>query len=38
VFAARVSGGGGFGVPAAQVQRALRSAQPAVSTGSCAAG
>jgi S1-C subfamily serine protease len=38
VFAARVSGGGGFGVPAGPVQAALANAQRPVSTGSCAAG
>ena len=38
VFAARVTGGGGFGVPSGPVQRALATAQRPVSTGSCAAG
>jgi S1-C subfamily serine protease len=38
VFAARVGSPGGFGVPQQFVQRALRSAQGPVSTGSCAAG
>jgi S1-C subfamily serine protease len=35
VFAARVGSSGGFGVPAQFVERALRSAQGPVSTGSC---
>ena len=38
VFAARIGSSGGFGVPQQFVQRALRSAQGPVSTGSCAAG
>lgn len=38
VFAARVGSSGGFGVPAQFIERALRSAQGPVSTGSCAAG
>jgi S1-C subfamily serine protease len=36
VFAARLSGGGGYGVPASRVRRALASAGGAVSTGPCA--
>lgn len=36
VFAARRSGGGGYGVPASVVRRALASARGAVSTGPCA--
>jgi S1-C subfamily serine protease len=36
VFAARLSGGGGYGVPASIVRRALASARGAVSTGRCA--
>jgi S1-C subfamily serine protease len=36
VFAARTSGGGGYGVPASLVRRALDSARGPVSTGSCA--
>jgi S1-C subfamily serine protease len=36
VFAARVGGGGGFGVPRATVRRALRRASGPVSTGPCA--
>jgi S1-C subfamily serine protease len=38
VFAARLSGGGGFGIPAEPVQRALSRAQEPVSTGACAEG
>lgn len=36
VFAARTNGGGGYGVPASLVRRALNSATGPVSTGSCA--
>jgi S1-C subfamily serine protease len=36
VFAARRTGGGGFGVPASVVRRALASARGPVSTGPCA--
>jgi S1-C subfamily serine protease len=36
VFAARVNGGGGYGVPAPLVRRALASARSSVSTGPCA--
>jgi len=36
VFAARVHGGGGFGIPAEPVQNALSRAQLPVSTGACA--
>jgi S1-C subfamily serine protease len=36
VFAARANGGGGYGVPAPLVRRALASAGGPVSTGSCA--
>jgi S1-C subfamily serine protease len=36
VFAARTSGGGGYGVPARLVRRALDSARGPVSTGPCA--
>jgi S1-C subfamily serine protease len=36
VFAARVNGGGGYGVPAPLVRRALASARGPVSTGPCA--
>jgi S1-C subfamily serine protease len=36
VFAARINGGGGYGVPAPLVRRALTSAGGAVSTGPCA--
>jgi S1-C subfamily serine protease len=36
VFAARVKGGGGYGVPASLVRRALASARGPVSTGPCA--
>jgi S1-C subfamily serine protease len=36
VFAARRSGGGGYGVPASIVRRALASARTTVSTGPCA--
>jgi S1-C subfamily serine protease len=36
VFAARVNGGGGYGVPASLVRRALASARGPVSTGPCA--
>jgi S1-C subfamily serine protease len=36
VFAARVNGGGGYGVPASLVRRALASARGQVSTGPCA--
>jgi S1-C subfamily serine protease len=36
VFAARLKGGGGYGVPAAIVLRALSSARAPVSTGPCA--
>jgi len=36
VFAARTNGGGGYGVPAPLVRRALRSARAPVSTGDCA--
>ena len=36
VFAARVGGNGGFGVPAATVRRALRNVTGPVSTGPCA--
>jgi S1-C subfamily serine protease len=36
VFAARRSGGGGYGAPASVVRRALASARSAVSTGPCA--
>ena len=36
VFAARVHGGGGYGIPAAPVQSALSRAQGPVSTGACA--
>jgi S1-C subfamily serine protease len=36
VFAARVGGGGGYGVPGSLVRRALDSARGPVSTGSCA--
>jgi S1-C subfamily serine protease len=36
VFAARINGGGGYGVPAPLVRRALASAGGAVSTGPCA--
>lgn len=36
VFAARTNGGGGYGVPASLVRRALASAHGSVSTGSCA--
>jgi S1-C subfamily serine protease len=38
VFAARLHGGGGFGIPAEPVQRALARAQLPVSTGACASG
>jgi S1-C subfamily serine protease len=37
VFAARTSGGGGYGVPARLVRRALDSARSPVSTGPCSA-
>ena len=36
VFAARTTGGGGYGVPAGAVRRALASARGPVSTGPCA--
>jgi S1-C subfamily serine protease len=36
VFAARTNGGGGYGVPASLVRRALASARGRVSTGPCA--
>jgi S1-C subfamily serine protease len=36
VFAARTNGGGGYGVPASLVRRALGSARGSVSTGPCA--
>lgn len=36
VFAARVGGGGGFGVPTSAVRRALQDAKSPVSTGPCA--
>jgi S1-C subfamily serine protease len=36
VFAARVSGGGGYGIPASVVRRDLAQADGPVSTGSCA--
>ena len=36
VFAARLNGGGGYGVPASIVRRALASARGSVSTGRCA--
>ena len=36
VFAARVSGAGGYGVPASVVRRALDSARASISTGHCA--
>jgi S1-C subfamily serine protease len=36
VFAARTNGGGGYGVPAPLVRRALSSARGSVSTGACA--
>jgi len=36
VFAARAGGGGGYGVPASIVRRALASVQGPVSTGPCA--
>ena len=36
VFAARLSGGGGYGVPASIVRRALAAARGSVSTGRCA--
>lgn len=36
VFAARLNGGGGYGVPAAIVRRALTAARGPVSTGACA--
>ena len=36
VFAARPSGGGGYGVPASLIRRALASARGPVSTGPCA--
>jgi len=36
VFAARLSGGGGFGVPDAIVHRDLAGARGPVSTGPCA--
>jgi S1-C subfamily serine protease len=36
VFAARINGGGGYGVPAPLVRRALASARGPVSTGPCA--
>ena len=36
VFAARLSGGGGYGVPASIVRRALAAASGPVSTGRCA--
>jgi S1-C subfamily serine protease len=36
VFAARINGGGGYGVPASLVRRALASARGPVSTGPCA--
>jgi S1-C subfamily serine protease len=36
VFASRIGSGGGYGIPAATVQRALAQARRPVSTGSCA--
>jgi len=36
VFAARPSGGGGYGGPASLIRRALASARGPVSTGPCA--
>jgi S1-C subfamily serine protease len=38
VFAARLHGSGGFGIPSEPVQRALARAQLPVSTGACASG